>query len=298
MMFFEILDKLKRKKASLIIYCLLDRIPIIVFGDNSDRVDQFLVELSDLIPFRREYVFSTDFISIDEYFNLIQNEDIDYNTQRVYIRCPSSVALKALNQFDNLNFWIISIVAPKHKENLNKIKTLIKKKSNAFLSILLSSDTITVKLEGLDDKQIDLSLEHNILRKISEDTEKSIVKMKRVLSERTKSNKLSNELISSLLDFETEKNELIINIFKKEIQNFYSGSKRAFFILSRLKLLTNMEIETKIGTKTLFETIDYDEASINRIISFINKEWKEDFSDLIESGKKIYIGDKIQSLWG
>ena len=298
MMFFEILDKLKRKKASLIIYCLLDRIPIIVFGDNSDRVDQFLVELSDLIPFRREYVFSTDFISIDEYFNLIQNEDIDYNTQRVYIRCPSSVALKALNQFDNLNFWIISIVAPKHKENLNKIKTLIKKKSNAFLSILLSSDTITVKLEGLDDKQIDLSLEHNILRKISEDTEKSIVKMKRVLSERTKSNKLSNELISSLLDFETEKNELIINIFKKEIQNFYSGSKRVFFILSRLKLLTNMEIDTKIGSKTLFETIDYDEASINRIISFINKEWKEDFSDLIESGKKIYIGDKIQSLWG
>ncbi|MFX1395320.1 MAG: hypothetical protein ACFFAH_17410, partial [Promethearchaeota archaeon] len=280
MMFFEILDKLKRKKASLIIYCLLDRIPIIVFGDNSEKVDQFLVELSDLIPFRREYVFSTDFISIDAYINLIQNEDIDYNTQRVYIRCPSSVALKALNQFDNLNSWIISIVAPKHKENLNKIKTLIKNKSNVFLSILLSSDTIDVKLEGLDDKQIDLSLEDNILRKISEDTEKSIIKMKRVLSERTKSDKLSNELISSLLDFETEKNELILNIFKKEIQNFFSGSKRAFFILSKLKLLTNMEIETKIGTKTLFETIDYDEASINRIISFINKEWKENFSDL------------------
>ncbi|MFX1399476.1 MAG: hypothetical protein ACFFAS_20820 [Promethearchaeota archaeon] len=298
MMFFEILDKLKRKNASLIIYCLLDRIPIIVFGDNSDRIDQFLVELSDLVPFRREYVFSTDFISMDEYINLIQNEDIDYNTQRVYIRCPSDVALKALNQFDNLNSWIISIVDPKHEENLNKIKTLIKKKSKVYLSILLSSDTITVKLEGFDEKQIDLSLEHNILRKISEDTEKSIVKMKRVLSERTKSNKLSNELISSLLDFETEKNELIINIFKKEIQNFYSGSKRAFFILSRLKLLTNMEIETKIGTKTLLETIDYDEAPINRILSFINKEWKEDFSDLIESGKKIYIGDKIQSLWG
>ena len=122
--------------------------------------------------------------------------------------------------------------------------------------------------------------------------------MKRVLSERTRSDKMSKELIKTLLDFETEKNELIKNIFKKEIQNFYSGSKRAFFILSRLRLLTTMEIETKIGSKTLFETIDYDEATINRIISFINREWKEDFSDLIETGKKVYIGDKIQSLWG
>jgi len=298
MMFFEILDKLKRKSASLIIYCLLNRIPIIVFGDNSDEIDDFLMELSNLIHFRREYVFNTDFISIEDYNNLIQTEDMDYNAERVHIRCSSNVALKALNQFDEINSWIIGIVTPKHKENLEEIKNLIKEKSKVFLSILLSDDTISVELEGTDSKLIDLSLEENILRKISEDTEKSIVKMKRVLSDRTKSDKLSKEIIKTLLDFETEKNELIKNIFKKEIQNFYSGSKRAFFILSRLRLLTTMEIETKIGSKTLFDTIDYDEATINRILSFINREWKEDFSDLIESGKKVDIGDKIQSLWG
>ncbi|MFW9942802.1 MAG: hypothetical protein ACFFFT_17335, partial [Candidatus Thorarchaeota archaeon] len=214
------------------------------------------------------------------------------------IRCSSNVAMKALNQFDELNSWIIGVVTPKHKENLEEIKNQIKEKSKVFLSIFLSDDTISVELEGTDSKLIDLSLEENILRKISEDTEKSIVKMKRVLSDRTKSDKLSKEIIKTLLDFETEKNELIKNIFKKEIQNFYSGSKRAFFILSRLRLLTTMEIETIIGTKTLFDTIDYDEATINRILSFINREWKEDFSDLIESGKKVDIGDKIQSLWG
>ncbi|TFG22745.1 MAG: hypothetical protein EU529_09610 [Promethearchaeota archaeon] len=298
MMFFEILDKLKRKSASLIIYCLLDRIPIIVFGDNSDEIDDFLMELSNLIHFRREYVFNTDFISIEDYNNLIETEDMDYNAERVHIRCSSNVALKALNQFNEINSWMIGVVAPKHNENLEEIKNLIKEKSKVYLSILLSADTISVELEGTYSKLIDLSLEENILRKISEDTEKSIVKMKRVLSERTKSDKLSKEIIKTLLDFETEKNELIKNIFKKEIQNFYSGSKRAFFILSRLRLLTTMEIETKIGNKTLFETIDYDEATINRILSFINREWKEDFSDLIESGKKVDIGDKIQSLWG
>jgi hypothetical protein len=46
------------------------------------------------------------------------------------------------------------------------------------------------------------------------------------------------------------------------------------------------------------ETIDYEEVPIERIISFIKKEWGEDFSDLIEDGKKSFMGDKIVSLWG
>ena len=147
-------------------------------------------------------------------------------------------------------------------------------------------------------KLIDLTLEQNILQKISQDTEKSVARMKRVLSEKIKSNKLDKDLIKTLLDFEVEKKELKKNIFKKEIQNFYSGSKRAFFIFSRLNLLNNLEINTKIGSKTLLETIAYEEAPIDRILSFIVKEWGEDFSNLIENGNNVFIGDKIQSLWG
>ena len=99
-------------------------------ADNSDEIDDFLIELSNLIHFRREYVFYTDFISIEDYNNLIQTEDMDYNAQTVHIRCSSNVALKALNQFDKLNSWIIGLVAPKHKKNLDEIKNLIKEKSS------------------------------------------------------------------------------------------------------------------------------------------------------------------------
>ena len=108
---------------------------------------------------------------------------------------------------------------------------------------------------------------------------------------------LDDDLINTLLDFDVEKYELKKNILKKEIQNFFSGSKRAFFILTRLNLLNDLEINTKIGSKTLLETIDYEQVSINRITSFINKEWGEDFSNLIENAKKVFIGDKIQSMW-
>ena len=105
-------------------------------------------------------------------------------------------------------------------------------------------------------------------------------------------------MIKTLLDFESEKNEVKKSILKIEIENLHSGSKRAFFILNRLKLLSDMKISTSIGSKTLLETIDYEDAPISRIISFIYKEWKEDFSNLIEEGKKVYVGDKIQSMFG
>ena len=138
MNFFKLLDKLKRKQASLILYCLLDRIPIIVFGDDSNQIDDLLLELSELIDFRKEMVFYTDFISNNEYINLIQNEDIDYNTQRIQIRCPDEVSFEALNQFENFRSWLLGINIIKQKDNLLSIKNVIKKKIGIFLNIYIT----------------------------------------------------------------------------------------------------------------------------------------------------------------
>lgn len=298
MNFFKILDKFKRHYISLILYCLLDRIPIIVMGDDSEKINNFLIELSELVHFRREYVFYTDFISLEEYEDLIANENIDYNYQRAHIRCPCNVAIKALNTFKNIDSWLIGIVIPKQKEDLIKLKDFISNKTRIILYISFISNNFSIDLEQMNLKSVGLTLEENIFKKISQDTEKSIIKMKRVLNDKITSNQLDKDLVKTLLDFEIEKSELKKNIFKREIQNFYSGSKRAFFILSRLNLLNNIKIYTKIGSKTLLETIDYEEAPIERIVSFIRKEWGEDFSDLIEDGKKSFMGDKIVSLWG
>ncbi|MHA2181798.1 MAG: hypothetical protein ACXAAH_10275 [Promethearchaeota archaeon] len=298
MNFFKILDKFKKHYISLILYCLLDRIPIIVFGDNSEKLNSFLIELSELVHFRKEYVFYTDFVSSDDYDDLISNEDIDYNYQRAHIRCPCEVAIKALNTFKNLDSWLIGIVIPREKKDVEKLKEFINTKSNVILFISFFSNSFSIGLDHIDLKSLDLTLEEGILRKISQDTEKSLIKMKRVLNDKITSNQLDKDLVATLLDFEIEKSELKKNIFRREIQNFYSGSKRAFFILSRLNLINNIDIYTKISSKTLLETIDYEEASIERMISFIGKEWGEKFSNLIEDGKKSFLGDKIVSLWG
>ncbi len=298
MNFFKFLDKLKRSYNSVSLYCLLERVPIIVFGDDSEDIDNFLIELSELIHFRKDYIFYTDFVSTKEFEDLILNENIDYNYQRAHIRCHCNVSIKALNQFDNINSWLIGLVIPEQKEKFFNIKTLISQKSEKLIFITFLGDNISIELKGIDLKSIDLTFEQNIFKKITLDTEKSINKMKRVLTDKITVKNLDNDLVTTLLDFEEEKIELKKNIFKREIQNFYSGSKRAFFILSRLNLLNNVGIYTGIGSKTLFETIDYEETSIERIISFISKEWGESFSNLIENSKKNFLGDKIVSLWG
>jgi hypothetical protein len=240
----------------------------------------------------------TDFISEIEHEDLIQNEYIDYNSQRVHIRCPSNVALKALNRFEQFSSWLIGFEISREHDKIVQFINSIKKKIGCFLSVGLFSDLITVNLEGINYKILDFNLEYEILQKISEDTERSVIKMKRVLTEKIKSENVDGDLIKLLLDFESEKEILKRNILKKEIQNFYSGSKRAFFIFSRLNLLNNINMNTKIGSKTLLETIDYADASIERILSFIKKEWGGDFSSLIENGKKVNALDSMQSLWG
>jgi hypothetical protein len=289
---------LKGPDAALILYALLDRVPIIVYGDKAEMVDDFIIDLSNLIHFRKEFIFYTDFISPEEYNNLLMNENVDYNSQRTHIRCPSSVALKALNQFEQFNSWIIGIEIPNQKERIRQFINSVKKKITHFLSIAFFSNSIFVEVIGLNWKLLDLTFERDVLHKISQDTEKSIIKMKRTLSGKVITEEIDEELIKTLLDFDVEKEELKRNIFKKEIQNFYSGSKRAFFIFSRLNLLNSINMNTKIGSKTLLETIDYGYASMDRIVSFIMKEWGEDFSLLIENGKKVNALDSMQSLWG
>ena len=298
MNFFDFLDRLKRNNNSIILYCLLDRIPIIVFGEDSNEIDDFLIELSELVHFRKDYVFYTDFISRQDYQNLLSNENLDYNYQRSHVRCPCNVSFKAISQFDYLHSWLIGLKIPNKKEELVYIKNLIKKNTPKLLYITITPNTISIEIEGFNSKPIDLTLEQNIFKKISQDTEKSIAKMKRVLSDKITTNQLDKDLLKTLLDFEEEKNELKKNIFRREIQNFYSGSKRAFFILSRLNLVISIGIQTRVGSKTLLETIEYEEAPIERICSFIKKEWGDDYLDLIEDGKKAFIGDKIVSLWG
>lgn len=270
-----------------------------IFGENEIDVDNFSAELCDLMHFRKELIYYTDFVSEIEYQNLCKNEEIDYNSQRIIIRCPSSVALKALNNIKNFKSWVIGIeIQIKNQQKIKLIKQLMHKKYFLFVSIIFTNNSISVELTGDNSSDINLKLERWILRKSSQDTENSIIRMKRILSQKTNTTNIDDRTIISLLDFSIEKEEIQKNIFKREIQNFFSASKRAFFILNRLNLLSTLGLDATISGKILFNTIDYQRAPIERILSFIYYEWGEGFDPLLKNGKHVKIGDHLESLWG
>ncbi len=293
------INKLGEKNLSIILYCLLNRMPIIIFGENDIDIDNFSSELCDLMHFRKELIYYTDFVSESEHQSLCANEEIDYNSQRIIIRCPSSVALKALNIIKNFKSWVIGMVLQVgNQEKIKLLKEMMMEKYYSFLSIKFSNNSISVELEGVEIKDLNLKLEKQILRKISQDTENSIIRMKRILAQKANAINNDNITIVSLLDFSIEKEEIQKNIFKKEIQNFFSASKRAFFILNRLNLLSTLGLDATISGKTLSNTIDYQLAPIERILSFIYYEWGEGFDPLLKNGKSAKIGDHLESLWG
>jgi hypothetical protein len=295
---FKLFDSSKKKDSSLVLYSLLNRIPIFFFGSDPLMIDNLLIELSTIIPFRKELTFYNDFISMEEYEDIIQNENIDFNIQRTQIRCPCSVSVQLLKALNSYQSFIIGVNLERQEECFDFIKFHLNAIIKKYICILLYSNKIKIISEGINHKSLDLNFEARILQKVSEDTDRAISKMKRVLNDKVRLKNINKDLANTLLDFEVEINELKMNIIKKEIQNFYSGSKRTFFILTRLKLLHGIGINSSIGSRTLLETIDYLDVSIDRILSFIESEWGEKFNDLIEQDKNAYIGDKIQSLWG
>ncbi|MFX1490305.1 MAG: hypothetical protein ACFFBI_14230 [Promethearchaeota archaeon] len=308
---FDILETLNFSDAALIFYCLLNRIPIIVLGEESGIVDMFLIELTEIVNFRKEYVFYRDFLSEEDYGNLISNEYTDYSLPRAHIRCPCSVSIKAINQLKEFDSWVIGFKIENDNGKLKSFITAIKKKMDFFLSILLFPNSYSVNLEfserylkrieqlrilweqpvaithlvSFNLEHLDISLEKRFLQKISQYTNKVIAKMTNLFSEKVKSIDLNKDLKRALLDFENEENELKKSLVRTEIQNFVSSSKKAFFILSRLNLLRDLDYKINIESKTVLDIIDCHKVSIDRIIFFIYREWGENFYNIIENGK-------------
>jgi hypothetical protein len=159
---FKLLDDLGKDKRALILYALLNRIPIFIIGEESEKVNELINELTDLIKFRKELVYYTDFISNNEYEELIFNEYNDYNCSRVQVRCPTNVSNHLLNEFKNYDSMVIGIKSSTSMKDLKSFQGRINQRIKKHIEILLKSEKVEIYEEGIDKKTINLSIEENI----------------------------------------------------------------------------------------------------------------------------------------
>jgi hypothetical protein len=281
---------------ALILRCLLDRLPIVISGPNDEEIEEFINELTMLIPFRNTMIFYTDFIENEDFFGLTENEEIDIETERnLFIAFPFAVE-KIKNSSFSFKSWIIgcNMNSESNMEVINKLYF----NERQFLRVKLQDFSLKTQIEGKEFINFDLTFEKWLFQNALKNTEISIEKMKRVISKRIKSKKIGHDHLENLMNFSYEEQEIKMNIIKKEINNFYGACKRAFNILNRLKNLESFGYQTKISSKTLFSTIAYKQATIERFIDFIIAEWNVHYEPFLESKKVSNFTDTFESLWG
>lgn len=293
----KLLNIFKNDFFCLLLRCVLDRHPVIILGKNNELADEIANSIISLAPHRTQLIFYTDFVEIEEYENIIQEEKDNFTIPRAII-CSHSDASQFIFQNDfKLKGWTIAF---RINEEITSelIISKINEKEKSFLVIFIEeNEQIKVEIYGKDLQSIDLSFEKRLLKRSIEKSKISLEKMKRVLEKKVKIPS-SSEIMKTVINFDMEEEKIQSNIFNEEIQAFAHAGVRAMAILSRIDLLHELGIEMKISDKTFLQTIDFELENSKRIVDFLKSEYDVDFSIYLQNGWKSRVGDYVDSLWG
>ena len=278
MNFFELLSKIKKSLRPLILYSLLNRIPLVVFSKLSEEyIRQILINLADVVYFRDVYFLKKDLFSKDNVNELINAEIIEDMSNR-YTIVGYINNFQELTDFKDLLSFIIGI--KKVKEEKLEISTHL-----PYLELNFDGNSVNVNLYGLNTKDLDLKFEENVLNKIDNETNKSLDDISYLLKTQLKIYRIAqnSDVFVRTMDIEREREIIKYTILQNEIQKFISASEKIYMLLRKAHQFMEIDhnLDIKIKEKDIIEPIEYNEASIKRILTFIETNWRNNFSKYI-----------------
>ncbi|MHA1238242.1 MAG: hypothetical protein ACTSSJ_03215 [Candidatus Odinarchaeia archaeon] len=292
----ELKNILGEKNLAVVIRCILDRIPILVYSNNDTFTNSLINAFASLAQYRVRLVFRKDFTTIDEYIHILETENADYNIDRIIVESPCESTAHLDDAFGSLNGWIIGV--PNTDNGHVKIQEKITSSNPRCLMVSIEDTKRNASLNLLGAEKIDTSFEENLLNRIFRETDIALEKIKRVVNKKVGKSPLSEVFIKSILDFASEREYIAFNMFKSEIGRFIDGARRAFSLLSRIKLLEEIGLNISISEKTLLDAIQYKNAPARRLLDFINAEWGVNLNACISKGVISSLGDLVEGLWG
>ena len=278
MNFFELLSKLKKSLKPLILYSLLNRIPLVVFSKlNEVFIRQILINLANVVYFRDIYFFKKDLFSKDELIKLINSEEIEDMSNR-YTIIGYVNNFQELTDFKDFLSFIIGI--KKVKEEKLEISP-----HQPYLELIIDVNSVNANLNGLNTKDLDLKFEENVLNKIDNETNKSLDDVSYLLKTQLEIYKIAqyNNLYIRTMDIEREREIIKYTILQNEIQKFISASEKIYMLLRKAHQFMEIDknLDIKIKEKDLIDPIESNEASIKRILTFIETNWRNNFSKYV-----------------
>lgn len=300
MKFIQIISNSNVRQVEILLKCALDRYPIIVEGENEEIIEEFINGISKLISFRNHSIFYNDFISSDDYEIILSNEESDYWIQRNLFICYPFSMTKMVEEITEFQSWIIGYNKNDEIQStaLETLKNVLNRNDTDHLYVIVKDKGIITKLTESNPSSFNLDFEKMIYQNAISRTEKTIEKMKRIISKGLKNPDINENEVDDLMDFSLEGEELKENLIKKEIMNFFEACKRAFNILNRIQILESLEINISLSKRTLNSIVAYKFAPISRILDFIKAEWNLDFETIFDTKKLSNFTDTFESMWG
>jgi len=286
----KLIMNLSKEEFSQLLNCLFLRIPIIVFGENSDTINMFVDFLATLIPHREPIVYWTDFVTREEHLQLLSAEERDYDVKRVVILIYTQYAKRALSEFSEFKGCIIGVKSTSMALE-DVIKIILGK--NDSCGVFYVSNLFKFRIYGNISMYFGKMLSEHVIEK----TGVAMERIRKVLIKKLGKKQLNENILKILLDFDVEEEAIREEILKEEILKFVHACRRALYLLSRIRLLEQFRITGRISGKTLLETIGYFQTPPEDIILFIKAEWGEDFENILQKGRLSHIEDWLSSLW-
>ncbi len=288
----------------LLLNSVLNRIPILVTGQDVELVDDISESLTSLCPHHHKLVFWRDFTSEGELLSVWEEEKHNYEVSRTVVCGLSSNLRLAIERISRFMGWILAIpiganVLGIHvDEELMQtvIHRVLQHSQNCGLLRVTSPSSMTFSL--VEPCVSNLDVEKKIVSKILTRKRQALERIRRLLRKSLRGLNVSNHILDAVLKLDDESEKLTHDVFDEEVSNYVHAARRAVTLLSRIRLARELGASTTLTERNLYEAIGWEGGGMSDLIRFIRSEWHEDFSDCVKSGALSGLGAWVDSMWG
>jgi hypothetical protein len=296
--------ELMDEQFPLLLHSILERIPVVVAGEDIELVDDIAESLTTLSPHRHKLIFWRDFTSESEILSVWEEEKHDYEVSRTVVCGLSGNLRLALDRITRFAGWTLAIplgstvLGIEVNENTlqDVISHILKHSENCGILRVGSPSSIDFSLF----KSIDSSynVEKKIVSKILVRKRQSLERIRRLLTKSLRGMNVSEHIINAVLKLDDESEKLTQDVFEEEVNNYVHAARRAVTLLSRIRLARELGASTTLTERNLYEAIGWDGGELPDLIRFIRAEWHDDFSDCVKLGTISGLGAWVDSMWG
>jgi hypothetical protein len=298
------LIELVEDQCSSLLNAVLERLPVLVAGEDVELIDDITESLTTLCPHRLRLVFWRDFTSEADILSVWEEEKHDYDVDRTVICGLSSNLRLALERISRFTGWILAIPLGSNvlgidvdERTLQEVTThVLTKSSNCGILRVHSPSSMDFSL--VSDTESSLAVEKKTVEKILVRKKQSLERIRRLLGKSLRGLNVSDGIMKAVLKLDDESEKLTQDVFQEEIDNYVHAARRAVTLLSRIRLARELGASTTLTARNLYEAIGWDSGELPDLIRFIRAEWHEDFSDCVKSGTLSGLGAWVDSMWG